>query len=154
MIVTGGATDVSIDIRAMTSAGAALEGKVAADFVLWYRRDGAKVAISLSDLALLTTAHTDGGIKEIDDGWYRLDLPDAAVAAGVNRVAIGGTVDGGVVLSAPVTIDPVKPLLDLMAPIIIGSVTGARTGTEVFVYGGVTATVTPDSDGNRSIVFS
>ena len=218
MIVTGGATDVSIDIRAMTSAGAALEGKVAADFVLWYRRDGAKVAIVLSDLALLTTAHADGGIKEIDDGWYRLDLPDAAVAAGVNRVAIGGTVDGGVVLSAPITIrdvandvwdelqnrvdegevasledyeamtrtalglaaadldtqldailaaagsgggdataakqDAIKALLDKMAPFSIGTVTGARTGTEVVVYGSVTATYTVDSDGNRTVVFT
>jgi hypothetical protein len=47
-----------------------------------------------------------------------------------------------------------KALLDYMAPIIIGSVTGARTGTEVFIYDGVTATVTADSDGNRTLVFS
>ena len=95
-------TNVSVDLRAMTSAGAALEGKVAADFALWYRRDGAKTAIVLADLALLTTAHTDGGVKEIDDGWYRLDLPDAACATGANRALVGGTVDGGVVISAPI----------------------------------------------------
>ena len=105
MLIIPDTVDVSIDIRAMTAAGAALTGKVAADFTMWYRRDAAKVAIVLSDLALLTTAHTDGGIKEIGDGWYRLDLPDAACATGANRVAIGGTVDGGVVVSAPVTID-------------------------------------------------
>ncbi|MFH1184726.1 MAG: hypothetical protein V1755_06760 [Chloroflexota bacterium] len=105
MQVAPGATDVSVDIRAMTAAGVALTGKVAADFTAWYRRDGAKMAIALSDLAALTTAHTNGGLKEIGDGWYRLDVPDAAFAAGANRAAIGGTVDGGVLLSAPVVIN-------------------------------------------------
>ena len=97
-------TNVSVDIRAMTAAGAALAGKLATDFMAWYRRDGAKTEIALSDLAALTTAHTDGGLKEIGDGWYRLDVPDAAFADGANRVAIGGAVSGGVVLSAPVVI--------------------------------------------------
>lgn len=36
----------------------------------------------------------------------------------------------------------------------VGDVTGAGTGTEVFIYGGVTATVTVDSSGNRSIAWS
>ena len=105
MRVGAGSTDVSVDIRAMTSAGVALDGKQAADFTLWYRRDGAKVAISLSDLSELTDAHSDGGLLFVDDGWYRLDVPDAAFAAGALRVAIGGSVDGGVVLSAPISLD-------------------------------------------------
>ena len=113
MQVTADSTDVSVDIRAMSSDGAALTGKVAADFTAWYRRDAGKVAIELSDLAELTTAHTDGGVKEIGDGWYRLDVPDAAFAAGANRAAIGGTVDGGVVVSAPVTISDGSKLDDL-----------------------------------------
>ena len=41
-----------------------------------------------------------------------------------------------------------------IAAICIGDVTGAGTGTEVFEYGGVTATVSADSDGNRTIVWS
>ncbi len=105
MLVVVGSTDVSVDVRALTVAGAALTGKVAADFSAWYRRDGAKTAIELSDLDALTDAHSDGGLKEIGDGWYRLDVPDAAFAAGANRAAIGGTVAGGVLLSAPVVID-------------------------------------------------
>lgn len=47
-----------------------------------------------------------------------------------------------------------KALLDLMAPFSIGVITGARTGTEVAVYGGVTATYTVDSDGNRTVAFT
>lgn len=104
MDVTGASIDVSVPIRAMTTAGAALTGKVAADFTLWYRRDGAKVAISLSDLSALTDAHSDGGMFEIGDGWYRLDLPDAICATGVDVVALGGSVAGGVVLTAPISL--------------------------------------------------
>lgn len=36
----------------------------------------------------------------------------------------------------------------------IGDVTGAGTGTEVFIYGGVTATVTVYGNGNRSLSWS
>jgi hypothetical protein len=43
-------------------------------------------------------------------------------------------------------------LVDRMAPLLVGTVTGAGTGTEVYVYGGVTATVTVDEDGNVSDV--
>ena len=160
MQVVAGTINVSIDIRAMTSAGAALTGKVAADFTIWYRLDGAKVAIALSDLAELTTIHTDGGIKEIGDGWYRLDLPDLATAVGVNRVAIGGSVAGGVVLSAPVTLLPFEAdadratAIDRIATMAAGDVTGAQTAAEVFEYGTVTGTVTADADGNRTIAWS
>ena len=55
----------------------------------------------------------------------------------------------------PATITTIDTLLDRMAPALIGTVTGAGTGTEVFVYGGVTATYTVDEDGNRSeVAFS
>jgi len=103
MDLVAGVTNQSTVVRAMTGTGA-LAGKLAADFTLWYRRDGGKVPISLSDLGAIDGAHSDGGIIEIDDGWYRLDLPDAAVAGGVALVSIGGSVDGGVVLSAPITL--------------------------------------------------
>jgi len=66
---------------------------------MWYRREGATItAITEAALAALDTAHADGGIEHIDDGYYRLDLPDAAVAAGVDGVAVGGTVTGMMVI--------------------------------------------------------
>ncbi len=44
------------------------------------------VSITLVTLAAVTTAYTSGGFKEIDatnmPGWYRFDLPDAALASG------------------------------------------------------------------------
>jgi hypothetical protein len=43
-------------------------------------------------------------------------------------------------------------LVKRILPAVAGTVTGAGTGTEVFVYGGVTMTVTVDVNGNRSVV--
>jgi len=58
-------------------------------------------------------------------------------------------------LATSVEIAALDDLLDKFAPALIGTVTGAGTGTEVFVYGGVTMTVVVDNDGNRSsVVFS
>ena len=51
-------------------------------------------------------------------------------------------------------IDTIDALLDLVAVPILGDVTGAGTGTEVFVYAGNTVTATVDEDGNRTNVFS
>jgi hypothetical protein len=89
----------------MQANGAALEGKIHSDFTLWYRRDGAKVSVTPAALAALTTPHADGGVKEIDDGWYRVDFPDAAFVAGVDRVVIGGDVAGGVLLTVPIDLN-------------------------------------------------
>lgn len=108
-------TDVSTELRAVTAAGTPLEGKVAADFALWYRRDFDRVDLVLSDIADLADPHTDGGVKEIGDGWYRLDLPDAAFANGANRVAIGGSVAGGIVISAPIGIEPVPEAIGALS---------------------------------------
>lgn len=98
-----GSTNVSIDIRIIDSSDGTPEEAVehsTSGLALWYRRDGAaKTTITPVALASLTTAHTDGGIEHIDDGWYRLDVPDAAFASGVDHVTIGGTCTGMVILS-------------------------------------------------------
>ena len=105
MLLPVGATDVSTsEIRAMTPLGSPIPGKLAADFVMWYRRDGAITPISLHNLAAVTTPHSDGGIISISDGWYRVDIPDAAFSTGVYSVLIGGSIDGGVIVSAPITL--------------------------------------------------
>lgn len=63
------------------------------------RTASAAVAITaLNDLALLTTAHTDGGILHIGNGYYRLDFQDAAFAAGATDVLLTGTATGMVVI--------------------------------------------------------
>jgi len=95
-------TNQSTVIRIIDSTDGTPEQSVEHDsggIALWYRREGATLtAITEAALAALDSAHSDGGIEHIDDGYYRLDLPDAAVATGVNGVMIGGAVTGMIVI--------------------------------------------------------
>jgi hypothetical protein len=100
--ITKGATDQSTVIRIIDSGDGTPETGVVfntAGIDLWYRREGAtKTSITEATLSALNDAHSDGGFLHIGDGYYRLDLPDAAVATGADGVAIGGTVTGMVVI--------------------------------------------------------
>ena len=99
-----GSTDQSIVIFIMDSTTGAPETGVdynTSGIDLWYRRQGAtKTSITEATLAALDSAHSDGGVEPISDGFYRLDLPDAACAsaAGVNEVTVGGTITGMIVV--------------------------------------------------------
>jgi len=112
-VITAGTVDVSVVIRIIDSTDGTPETGVVwntAGIDLEYRREGAvSVDITEATLAALTTAHTDGGFLHIGNGYYRLDLPDAACAAGVTGVLIHGTVTGMVVVGEYVqlvTYDP------------------------------------------------
>ena len=100
--IQAGTTDVSINLSIIDSTDGTPETGVVFDTTgidLWYRRETeVSTDITEATLAALTTAHTDGGFLHINDGVYRLDLPDAACATGVTGVQIGGTVTGMVVL--------------------------------------------------------
>jgi len=99
-----GSTDQSTVIRIIDSTTGLPETVVehnTSGIDLWWRREKeTKTAITEAALAALDSAHSDGGIEHIGDGYYRLDLPDAAVAAGSgeNSVQIGGAVTGMVVI--------------------------------------------------------
>jgi hypothetical protein len=101
--IKAGTTDVSITLRIVDSTDGTPETGVVfntSGIDLWYRRDGAtSTDITEATLSALNDAHSDGGFLHINDGWYRLDLPDAACASGVPGVQIGGTVTGMVVLA-------------------------------------------------------
>lgn len=101
MQIRAGSIDQSVEIRIVGSDGLPNESvnAAAAGLSLWYRRQGAaKVAISPSDLGSLAAAHSDGGLLHIDDGYYRLDVPDAALVDGASHVLIGGTADGLIII--------------------------------------------------------
>ena len=97
-----GTTDVSVVIRIVDSTDGTPETGVVFDTAgidLEYRREGAaSVDITEATLAALTTAHTDGGFLHIGNGYYRLDLPDAACASGATGVLIHGTITGMIVI--------------------------------------------------------
>lgn len=101
-LVKKGSTDQSVIIRIIDSSDGSPETAVehnTSGIDMWYRRDGgAVVSITEAALASADAAHADGGIEHLGNGYYRLDLPDAAVDTGANGVMIGGTVTGMVVI--------------------------------------------------------
>ena len=109
-----GTTDISVVVRIIDSTDGTPETGVTAataGLVLEYRRElEAEVSLAtITDLAALTTAHTDKGILHIGDGYYRVDLPDAACATGQVGVLVHGVATGMVVIGEYiqlVTYDP------------------------------------------------
>lgn len=96
MFLVPGSTSVSIDIQIVDDSGLAVTGLVAATMpAITYSLQNATaaVAISLSDLAAITTAWTSGGVKERSGGVYRLDLPNA-IGAGIGFARILGDASG------------------------------------------------------------
>jgi hypothetical protein len=73
----------------------------------------AATTITPADLATLATAFSSGGFKEIGQGWYRLDIPNAALAVGVGQVVVSGSVTGA-------EMEPVAITLTLYAPLAAG----------------------------------
>lgn len=108
-----GSTDQSVVIRIVDSTDGTPETGVVyntSGIDLWYRREGAvKTSITEATLSALNDAHTDGGFLHIGDGYYRLDLPDAAVASGADGVAVGGTVTGMVVIGCYIPLVAFNP---------------------------------------------
>ena len=114
-IVKKDSTNRSVTIRIIDSTDGTPETGVVfntSGIDFWYRREGGlKVVITEADLATpaLDDAHADGGFLHISDGEYRLDLPDAAFATGVNHVDVGGTVTGMVVIGGRVRLVDYDP---------------------------------------------
>lgn len=104
-----GSTDVSVTIRIIDSTDGTPETGVVfntSGIDIQYRRTlAASTAITEATLAALTTAHADGGFLHIGNGYYRLDLPDAAVAAGAAECLVHGTVTGMVVIGCVIQLD-------------------------------------------------
>jgi hypothetical protein len=95
--ILAGATSQSVNVfiqDTRVGTGAGLTGLVfnTAGLTAYYSFSGAvatATSITLATLALITTAYSSGGFKEIDatnmPGWYRLDLPNAALATAKGR---------------------------------------------------------------------
>jgi hypothetical protein len=144
--IKAGTTDVSVTLRIVDSTDGTPETGVVfntAGIDLWYRRElAASVDITEATLAALTTAHADGGFLHINDGWYRLDLPDAACATGVAGVQIGGTVTGMVVF-APYIELPVNIAEDVFTR--VGAPAGASVSADIAAVKVDTAAILVDT---------
>ena len=143
--IVRGSTDQSVVIRIVDATDGTPETGVehnTSGIDLWYRREGgSRVAITEAALAAADSAHADGGIEHIGDGYYRLDLPDAAVADGANHVTVGGTVTGMVVIGAD------HPLVAQVTLNASGHVTLADSSITAakFAANAITATVIADN---------
>ena len=104
-VIAKGTTDYSVTIRIVDSTDGTPETGVVfntSGIDLWYRRPGAAHSSITEATQTEGGAHTDGGFVHISDGYYRLDLPDAAAASGVDYFDVGGTVTGMVVIGGRV----------------------------------------------------
>ena len=110
--VKEGSTNVSVRIRIIDDTdGTPEQGVTSATsgLALWYQKEGsAKAELTESDLSALTDAHSDGGMLHIDDGYYRVDIPDAAFT-GADSVLIGGAVTGMIVIGTELQIVEYDP---------------------------------------------
>jgi hypothetical protein len=111
--IKAGSTDVSVVCRAIDSTDGTPEtgfDHATSGIDLKYRREGAaNVDITEAALAALTTAHADGGVEQIGNGYFRLDLPDAAVAAGASGVMVHGVATGMVIIGCYVQLVAYDP---------------------------------------------
>lgn len=93
-----GATNQRLRIRILDSTDATPETAVAfnaAGINIGYQRLGAaRVQISLVNQTSPANGWTSGGWANVGDGWYQIDVPDAAFASGSSSVLITGTVTG------------------------------------------------------------
>lgn len=105
-----GTTDVSVDVMVIDSTDGTPETAVtfeSSGIDLWYWREGAtKTSITEVTIATVDAAHSDGGFIHVANGVCRLDLPDAACAAGAGKfVCWGGTITGMIVLGGTLELE-------------------------------------------------
>lgn len=144
--VVPSSTDVTVTFRVLDSTTfLPYESLTAASsgLALWYRKGAtaALVGLTESTLAATTTAHTDGGLIHVDDGVYRLDLPDAAVPTAEHEVTtFGGTATGYVILGGAIIGKPVEVVSGSLVAASVSGAVGSVTGAVGSVgAGGITA---------------
>lgn len=97
-IIKAGATSQTIYVEILDSTSTTGGRKTGLAYntssltAYYVRNGGSATAITLATLAAANSAYSSGGFKEVDatnmPGIYRLDLPDAAVAAGASDVVV------------------------------------------------------------------
>jgi hypothetical protein len=160
-----GVTSKSVTIRIIDATDGTPELGVVfntAGIDLQYRREGAaSTAITEATLAALTTAWATGGFLHIGNGYYRLDVPDAAFVAGSDGVLIHGVVTGMVVIGCYVQLVAYDPFdtvrlgltaLPAAVPGATGGVFIAGTNAATTITTGLTTTFTGNLTGSVASV--
>jgi hypothetical protein len=90
---------ISTEIRAMTISGI-LIGRVASQFELYIKSGTTLHPLTLHDLPSVNSPHSPGGIIELTEGWYRVDIPEEFSTTTPYRVIVIGSVQDGHVISS------------------------------------------------------
>ena len=152
--VQAGAVDQTVTLRIIDSTDGTPETGVVfntSGIDLSYWRHGANSVVAITEATqTVNGAHSDGGFVHLGNGVYRLDLPDAAVAAGATAVDVFGTVTGMIVLGGTVELSPpvntvalagtAQTARDIGASVLISSGTG--TGQLSVTSGVIASNVT------------
>lgn len=90
-----------------------------AGIALWYRRGvaGAKTTITPATQTV-TGAYSSGGFVVVAENVYRLDLPDAALATGVDEVQIGGSATAWRMIAPTIQIVGYDPRTELTTAVL------------------------------------
>lgn len=108
--IQAGAVDQTVVIKIIDSTDGTPETGVVfntSGIDLEYWRHGANSVTDITEATqTVSGAHADGGFVALGNGYYRLDLPDAAVAAGATAVEIMGAVTGMIVIGGTVDLSP------------------------------------------------
>jgi hypothetical protein len=148
--IQAGATDQTVVIKIINATDGTPETGVVfntSGLDLEYWRHGANSVVDITEVTqTVSGAHTDGGFVHLGNGYYRLDLPDAAVAAGATAVEVMGTVPGMIVIGGTVQLSPPVNVVSFGGTAVTGRDIGASvllssgTGTgQVLLSSGVVA---------------
>ena len=95
MFLKSDESNQSISFEVLDESGLAVTTRTASNFTISYQRrlNGVPLSdtftsVSLSDLLSVNATHSDGGLIHINDGEYRVDLPDAATVTGADSLNI------------------------------------------------------------------
>lgn len=113
MDILKGSTNKSAKVRIINSStGLPVTDTVhnTSGLVIWYRREGGtKQIVTLASLTALDSAHADGGFIHISDGYYRIDLPDAAFTTGAGDIFIGGSLTNAIIIGQEIQLVNYNP---------------------------------------------
>lgn len=145
MLLDTNDVDTTITIQIVDDTGLPVTGLVAATFptIKFSSGTGADVTVTLSDLSALTDAHSDGGVKERGEGYYRLDLPDSIATSAGEKTIRGETTDKRVVCEKIVVAAKIASVSGA-----VGSVTGAVGSVAGNVGGNLAGNVNGNVAGN------
>lgn len=144
--IVNGATSKSVFIYIQAASGLPATGlayNTASLLVSYAGTKLASVAITLADLAAITTAWSSGGFKEVDatnmPGWYRLDVPNAALALSADEVVITVIKDavaaGVLVIPIPTktvgTVEAKVDIIDTTADTVAATLVTADLGNPI-----------------------